>query len=104
VLQGIADHRDAIWPTHPPVYIPRAIAMPSDGEEGLFRVFDVPGLQAFRQRHPDITPSIPLKAALALFLMKRTGQNRALFGQVEAGRGTWPFLPASLGTIPISIF
>lgn len=96
-LAGLHEYRNAIWPSHPPMYMERSITVPPDGEGGRVRSFHLAGYKDLRTKHPEITPSIPLKAALVLFLMNQTGHTHALFGQVESERGRWPFLPKSLG-------
>lgn len=62
-------------------------------------MFDVPGFTALRKQHPNIGPHIPLKAAMAMFLMRQTGHTHALFAHTEAERARWPFWPKSLGIL-----
>ena len=97
VLRGLAQHKHAIYPPHPPAYLPRNIIVPPDGQEGILKVFKLPLLPSFRAKYPKISPSILLKAATALFLIRKTGHTHALFGHVEAERTKWPFIPKSLG-------
>ena len=101
-IQGLGSHHHALWPPVPPVFAPRNITLPSDGAEGLTHAFDVPGWSNLRHKHPFISPPIPLKAALALFLMKQTSHTHSMFAQVEAERSRWPFLPKSFGEYPAS--
>ncbi|KAK4443049.1 hypothetical protein QBC34DRAFT_443652, partial [Podospora aff. communis PSN243] len=101
-LAGLHVHRHALWPSHPPVYAPRDLHFPPSGENGVVKVFDVPGWLELRGSHLDVTSPIPLKAALALFLTGKTGHTHAMFAQVEAERKRWPFLPKSLGDYPAS--
>lgn len=56
----------------------------------LWRKDKVPSLQNFKlERAVDI--SVLVKAAVAIFNREKTGQNHALFCNLDAGR-TWPFL------------
>ncbi|KAH8879155.1 acetyl-CoA synthetase-like protein [Thozetella sp. PMI_491] len=100
-LSDLAAHKHAIWPPHPPAYVTsRTITTPIDGTAGLRRVFETPGLKDLATHQPDIAPSVVFKAALALALMRKTGHTHSLFGQTEADRMRWPFLPKSLGERP----
>jgi len=101
-LQGLHTHEHAIWPPHPPVYAPRNITIPETGENGVVRVFDVPGWLELKGAHPEVSSPIPLKAAFALFLLQKTGHTHAMFAQVESERRRWPFLPKSFGDYPAS--
>lgn len=97
-LQDMGRHRHAIWPTHPPAYLPRQISKKSQTLDGsVLSTLGVPGLARLRKEHPSIGPHIPLKAAMAMFLMRKTGHTHALFAQTEAERTRWPFWPKSLG-------
>lgn len=99
-LEGIAQHQHAIWPRHPPAYQPRNISKASSAPDSSFLcVFDVPGFKELRKNHPYIGSHIPLKTAMAMFLMRQTGHTHALFAQTEAERTRWPFWPKSLGML-----
>ncbi|KAG8168927.1 hypothetical protein KVR01_001676 [Diaporthe batatas] len=58
---------------------------------------ELPGLNAFRASVGEglTNPSIA-KVALALLNVRHTGHTHAIFGSVEAGRASLPFIPASL--------
>lgn len=64
-------------------------------EPNLFR-FDVPEIHKLRKEHPDITPTVLVKAAVALMDVDRTGYSHAVFGNLEAARTNFPFLPKSM--------
>lgn len=102
-LQNLGTHKHALWPSHPPAYAPRDLYFPETGENGVVKVFDVPGWLELRKAHPQVTSPIPLKAALALFLANKTGHTHAMFAQVESERKRWPFLPKSFGVFSILI-
>lgn len=61
----------------------------------LFR-FDVPGIHKLRKEHPKITPTVLVKAAVALMDVDRTGYTHAVFGNLEAARTNFPFLSKSM--------
>lgn len=64
-------------------------------EPNLFR-FDVSEIHKLRQEHPNITPTVLVKAAVALMDVDRTGYSHAVFGNLEAARTNFPFLPKSM--------
>lgn len=105
-LRDLASHRHAIWPAHPPAYVlPRQINRPSDGTGKVYmRIVEAPGLNTLRNAHPEIGSSIPLKAAMAMFLMRRTRHSHALFAHVEGLRGGWPFWPKHMSMILVSLY
>jgi acyl-CoA synthetase (AMP-forming)/AMP-acid ligase II len=84
-------HRKALYP---PATVPRqaTTANPDGWDYG----FDAPQLLDLKRRHPHITASVVLKAAIALVSTTRTGHSHALFGNKEASRSTLPFWPTSL--------
>lgn len=97
-LRDLGQHRHAIWPIHPPAYLPRHIIKKSHTPDGsMLCTFDAPGFTKLRKEHPEIGPHIPLKAAMAMFLMRQTGHTHALYAHTEAERTRWPFWPKSLG-------
>lgn len=59
---------------------------------------ELPGLNAFRTSVGEgLTNPVIAKVALALLNVYHTGHTHALFGSVQAGRASLPFVPASLG-------
>lgn len=58
----------------------------------------LPGLNALRASVGEgLTNPAVAKVALALLNVRHTGHTHALFGSVQAGRASLPFVPASLG-------
>ncbi len=57
----------------------------------LSRIINVPDMMRIRNEFK-IDPSIVVKAALAVFNVRQTGQPFAIFNSVEAAR-SWPFIP-----------
>lgn len=55
--------------------------------------FDIPDIHRLRREHPHITAAVVVKAALALVNVQRTGCAAAVFGNLEAARINFPFLP-----------
>jgi acyl-CoA synthetase (AMP-forming)/AMP-acid ligase II len=90
-LTDIHLHRKALYP---PATVERqaTTANPDGWDYG----FDAPQLLDLKRRHPHITASVVLKAALALVNTARTGHSHALFGNLEAARFTLPFWPTSI--------
>lgn len=64
-------------------------------EPTLFR-FDVPEMHKLRKEHPTITPTVLVKAAVALMDVDRTGYSHAVFVNLEAARTYFPFLPKAV--------
>jgi hypothetical protein len=93
----LENHKQGIWPNHPPVYVPRDIKLATDAAEGFKLAFSAPGLRKLKELHPAVAPAMVLKGALILFLRHKSGHTHALFTQVESERRRWPFLPGALG-------
>jgi acyl-CoA synthetase (AMP-forming)/AMP-acid ligase II len=91
-LASVHLHRKALYP---PATVPRQATTASP--DGWDYGFDAPQLLDLKKRHPHITASVVLKAAIALVSTTRTGHTHALFGNKEACRSTLPFWPTSLG-------
>ena len=91
-LKNIHLHRKALYP---PAIVPRQAT--TSNPDGWDYGFDAPQLLDLKERHPHITASVVLKAAIALVSTTRTGHTHALFGNKEACRSTLPFWPTSLG-------
>lgn len=66
------------------------------GEEPVTVSLDVPGLKALRNEYPQITATVVVKAAVALANVYRTGHSHAAFGNLEAARTYFPFLPRAM--------
>lgn len=60
---------------------------------GVRHQFTSPSLAELRRKHPHISMPVVVKAALALFNIRKTGDSHAVFSNVQAGRTAWPFLP-----------
>ena len=90
-LTNIHLHRKALYPPAP-VERQATTANPDGWDYG----FDAPQLLELKRRHPHITASVVLKAAIALVNTTRTGHSYALFGNFEAARSTLPFWPTSV--------
>lgn len=66
------------------------------GEEPVTVSIDVPGLEGLRKEFPQITPTVVVKAAVALANVFRTGHSHAAFGNLEAARTYFPFVPRAM--------
>lgn len=66
------------------------------GEEPVPISVDIPGFQRLRKEHPHITAAVVVKAAVALANVSRTGHTHAAFGNLEAARTYFPFLPRAV--------
>lgn len=64
----------------------------SSPEPVLFS-FDIPEMHKLRKEHPNITPAVLVKSAVALVEVDRTSYSHATFGNLEAARTHFPFLP-----------
>lgn len=89
LLKSIADHvRDGdLLPCKP-----RA----SRGPDPTRFSFEVPDIHQLRKEHPHITPTILMKAAVALVDVERTGYTHAVMVNLEAARTHFPFLTKSM--------
>lgn len=66
------------------------------GEEPALVAVDVPGFQTLRKEYPQITATAVVRGAIALANVYRTGYSHAAFGNLEAARTYFPFLPKSV--------
>lgn len=66
------------------------------GQEPVPVQVDVPGFQTLRREYPQITATAVVRAAIALANVYRTGYSHAAFGNLEAARTYFPFLPKSV--------
>ncbi|EMC95189.1 hypothetical protein BAUCODRAFT_123657 [Baudoinia panamericana UAMH 10762] len=90
-LSQIHLHRKALYPA---ARIARQYI--TESPDGLEYGFDAPALLQLKQRHPHITASVVLKAAMALVNITRTNHTHALFSNFEAARSSFPFWPGTL--------
>lgn len=88
-LSSIAEHVKAanLLPSQSPT--------PTSSKPASFQ-FDVPEIHKLRKEHPNITPTVLVKAAMALMEVDRTGYSHAVFCNLEAARTYFPFLPKSM--------
>ncbi|KAG2413222.1 hypothetical protein HFD88_002411 [Aspergillus terreus] len=92
-LHDIHEHVHALWPypTHQLTVSPERA-----DQDGHIVIFTAPSFVHLRERHPQVTAPVILKAALALLAISHTNHTHALFLNLEANRSTFPFLPSSL--------
>lgn len=92
-LHDIHEHVHALWPypTHELTVSPERA-----DQDGHIVIFTAPSFVQLRERHPQVTAPVILKAALALLAISHTNHTHALFLNLEANRSTFPFLPSSL--------
>lgn len=90
-LSNLHLHRKALYPPAP---LPRKHS--NENPDGYDTMFDAPDLLLLKKANPGITASAVLKAAIALVNVSRTGHSHALFNNMEAGRGPFPFIPESV--------
>ncbi|KAI9925101.1 hypothetical protein MW887_006509 [Aspergillus wentii] len=91
-LKDIHDHKHALWP-HPTKTI--TVSPDRKDTDGHFTSFPAPSFLRLRDKHPGITPPIIMKSALALLAIYHTNHTHALFGNFEAARKQYPFVPDS---------
>lgn len=92
-VQRLADlylHKKSLYP---PEILPRAAI--SEYNDAYHYEFDVSDLLFLKKEKPCISGATVLKAAMALVNVCRTGHSHALFHNLEAGRGYFPFMPDS---------
>lgn len=95
-LQSLAKHVNAgaLFPKKPAVSsTERQLAV---GLDPVRCSFDIPDIHRLRREHPDITAAVVVKAAVALMNMQRTGCPAAVFGNLEASRKYFPFVPKAM--------
>ncbi|KAL5361447.1 hypothetical protein BJX96DRAFT_185286 [Aspergillus floccosus] len=92
-LHDIHEHVHALWPypTHKLEVSPERA-----DQDGHIVTFAAPSFVHLRERYPQVTAPVILKAALALLAISHTNHTHALFLNLEANRCTFPFLPPSL--------
>lgn len=73
------------------------------GPDKVHHTFDAPSLLTFRKARPIITPNVIVKTAFALLNMAETKHPTALFGNLEASRAEFPFLPDGLSKEAIDV-
>lgn len=92
-MQRVPDGPVALWPTPSQ----SSSIAPGRAEEGLYLLeFGLPALLAMRHHHPTLMTSVVVKTALALLTLFHTKHANILLLNIEAARGHFPFLPASL--------
>ncbi|KAL4804175.1 hypothetical protein BDV18DRAFT_162584 [Aspergillus unguis] len=91
-LRDLGQHLHALWP--PPseevVVSPERAA-----HDGHTLIFLAPSFIDLQKAHPELTPHIVMKAALATVCLANTNHTHALFGDLQADRARFPFLPES---------
>lgn len=92
-LRSLAEHvrAGALFPAKPATSLAgRRLAV---GLDPVRFSFDIPDIHRLRREHPHITATVVVKAAVALMNVQRTGCAAAVFGNLEAARRHFPFLP-----------
>ncbi|KAI1855610.1 hypothetical protein JX266_000475 [Neoarthrinium moseri] len=95
-LEGLKDHRKALWPEFQMPKEADDYIVASSEEEAVYHNFDAPEIHEFRRQHPRITANIVIKTALVLLNLHRNDYTHALFANLEAARTTFPFLPKAV--------
>ncbi|KHN94310.1 AMP-dependent synthetase/ligase [Metarhizium album ARSEF 1941] len=98
-LRDLHKHKDGLYPLAP---LPRKAS--EEGPDGLDSEFDAPGLVNLKAKLPGIGAATVLKAAMALVSTSRTGHSHAVFNNLEAGRGQFPFVPASVRAMDAAMY
>jgi hypothetical protein len=113
-LSGIGNQTKAFWP--PQRVLDSMVANDKNSEHQLVRmkadnsepmryplyprvvtISKFPHLQVLKSKN--IQPVIVVKTAIALFNIQQTGQNHAIFTNIDAGR-SWPFIPSWVSLPP----
>lgn len=96
-LKDISEHFEAgaLFPAKP-YASPEDKATQFVGAEPASLAFDVPTIHKLRKEYPHITATAVVKAAVALMNVHRTGYTHAVFGNLEAARTYFPFLPKAV--------
>ncbi|KAE8150514.1 hypothetical protein BDV25DRAFT_139749 [Aspergillus avenaceus] len=94
-LRELRQHYHVLWP-HP---TPRLTVAPErQKEDGHVTTFVAPSFVRLRDKFPNLTAPIVLKAALALTVVSHTKHTHSVFLNFEANRTRYPFLPASIAS------
>lgn len=96
-LSSLHLHKQALYPPAP---LPREVIRES--ADGLDYGFDAPNLPSLIRAQPGVTAALVLKAAIALVNVSRTDYTHAVFYNFEAGRGRFPFVPATVEALESS--
>ncbi|CAK1357981.1 unnamed protein product [Cercospora beticola] len=90
-LQHLSRHQEHLWPS-----LGRQLVLQEEKRDGYIHTFSAKPAQHLCAVHKGLAPSLVLKAATAMFLLRQTGHTHAVFSHVEAGRDRFPFLPKSI--------
>ncbi|KAF2101709.1 acetyl-CoA synthetase-like protein [Rhizodiscina lignyota] len=86
-LKGLAQHKEHYFPP-----MDRALQIEDAKPDGYVHTFSADRVHRLCQQHPQIAPSLVIKAATALFLLRVTNHTHAIFSHVESGRDRFPFI------------
>ena len=95
-LKGISEHKHALWPFP----TPRLDVSPERADiDGHVITYSAPDLLRLREKYPQLTAPIVIKAALALLTIYHTNHTHAIFLSLEANRARFPFIPESYSSV-----
>ena len=95
-LKGLPEHKHALWP----YATPRLESAPEREDiDGHPMSYSLPDLLRLREKYPQLSAPILIKAALALQVISHTNHTHAIFINLEANRTRFPFTPESYSSL-----
>lgn len=86
-LKDLHKHTAHFWPP-----LDRPLQVEEGKPDGHAHTFSARGLNELVQNHPDLKPSVVMKAATALFLLDVSNHTHAMFAYWDSSRDQFPFV------------